>query len=153
MADVTSTVDEVAVGRYARLLSKRVKITAAQVLALNGTPVELVAAPGADKMLEFVSAVIHKPAGTAYADIHLDDEFLIQLRTTAVSLELEATGFMDQVTAQTRAIKPIASHYTPVANTALNLTMDNSEITTGNSDLYVTIVYLEYQNVVDNPAT
>lgn len=133
----------------------KVRIPSASVLALNATPYELVPAPSAtergDVWLEFIGAFLHKPAGTAYANIHVDDEFLVQLGTTTVSAELEATGFMDQITAQTRNILPLATHTTPLVNTALKLKMDNSEITTGTSDLYVTVLYREWSDVVVSP--
>lgn len=156
MTDVTSQVDEMATGRFVETKSKRIKLTSTQVLALNATPVELVAAPGADKMLEFVGAVVHKPAGTAYADVHTDDDIEIRYTNASgaqVNTLLECTGFVDQTTAQTRITRPIVTEYTPVANAALVAHMKTGEITTGNSPLYITIVYRVYQNVVDDPST
>lgn len=134
----------------------KVTIPAASVLALNATPYELVPAPSStlrgDVWLEFMGAFIHKPAGTAYDTIHNDDEFVVQLGTTTVSAELEATGFMDQATAQTRNILPLATHTTPLVNTALNLKMDNSEIKNGTSPIYVTVLYREWRDVVSAAA-
>lgn len=133
----------------------KVLIPSASVLALNATPYELVPAPSAtergDVWLEFMGAFIHKPAGRAYDTIHSDDEFVVQLGTTTVSAELECTGFMDQTTAQTRNILPLATHTTPLVNTALNLKIDNSEIVTGTSPIYVTVLYREWSDVVVAP--
>ncbi len=54
---------------YQRQAQAEVKVTSAQVLALNATPITLVAAPGADYAAIFEGAIIYKPAGTAYAGI------------------------------------------------------------------------------------
>lgn len=156
MADVTTHVDEVAIGRFVEQKSKRVKITSAELLALNATPKTLVAAPGTDKTLEFVSALVHKPAGTAYADIAAGEDIAIKYTDASgaqVNTSLECTGFLDQTTVQTRLTRPIVTEYTPVANAALVASMLTGEITTGDSDLYITITYRVYQNTTDNPST
>lgn len=44
---------------------KTIKITSLEILALNGTPKELVPAPGAGRAIEFVSAVLHLDYDTA----------------------------------------------------------------------------------------
>jgi hypothetical protein len=127
---------------------KRVSLTSAQVLALNATPITLIAAPGAGKALIFEGAVIHKPAGTAYGDVASDDDLAIKY-TDASGLavgECEMTGFADQTTTQMRYIRPYAaasaeSQITPVANSPLVAHMLNGEITTGNSAFHFEIYY------------
>jgi len=44
---------------------KNVRITSAEILALNATPKELVAAPGAGRAIEFVSAALFLDYGAA----------------------------------------------------------------------------------------
>jgi hypothetical protein len=127
----------------------KVVITSAQVLALNATPVTLIAAPGAGKMLVFDEAVVYKPAGTAYAAVGADDDLEIRYTNESgaqVNTLLECTGFVDQTSVQVRITRPIATEYTPVDNAALVLHMKTGEITTGNSPLYLTISY----HVVEN---
>lgn len=156
MTDVTSQIDDVSAGRFVEQKAVRVKITTAQLLALNATPVQLVEAPGPDKCLEFVSALWHKPAGTAYGGIASGDDISIKYTNGSgaqVNTSLECTGFLDQATAQTRITRPIVTEYKPVANAALVAHMLTGEVTTGDSDLYVTVTYRVYQNVVDDPAT
>jgi hypothetical protein len=122
----------------------KVVVSSAQVLSLNASPVTLVSAPGSGKMLVFDEAVVHKPAGTAYAGIEAGDDLAIKYSNASgaqVNTTLEVTGFMDQTTAQTRITRPIATEYTPAENAPLVLHMLNSEITTGDSPLYVTISY------------
>ena len=129
---------------------KRVVVTSAQVLALNATEIELVPAQGADTVVEFLGAVVHKPAGTAYADVGADDDLEIRYTDESgaqVNTLLECTGFVDQTTAQTRITRPIVTEYTPVINKGLFLHMKTGEITTGNSPLIVTIHFRTYKNV------
>lgn len=125
-----------------------VTITSAQLLALFATPQQIVAAPGANKALIFEGAVLQKPAGTAYAGIAAGEDLSVKY-TDAAGLEvsqIEAIGFLDQATAQTRYARPQSaatgdSSITPVANAALVLHLLVGEIITGDSDLEVRVYY------------
>jgi len=125
-----------------------VAIAAAAVLTLNATPVTLVAAPGAGFTLVFDLALVHKPAGTAYAGVAAGEDLAIKY-TDASGLEVgevETTGFVDQTTAQTRVIRPhtaasLVSSFTPVANAPLVAHMLTGEITTGDSPLRFRVFY------------
>lgn len=75
-----------------------VAITNAEIKALRATPKTLVAAPGANKFLEFVSAVLVNSGGSnaltesaANLAVKLNDG-----SGAAVSQAIEATGFIDQ---------------------------------------------------------
>jgi len=125
-----------------------VTLTAAQVLALNATPITLVAAPGANLALIFDGAVLHKPAGTAYAGVAAGEDLAIKY-TDASGLEVgqaEMTGFADQTTVQTRYIRPhtaasAISSITPAANAALVAHMLVGEIITGDSVFRFRVFY------------
>lgn len=125
-----------------------VTVTSAEVLALNATPVSLIAAPGANKALIFEGAVLFKAAGTAYAAVAAGEDLAIKY-TDASGDEVgqaEMTGFADQTTAQVRYIRPHTaasgvSDITPVANAALVAHMLVGEITTGDSDFDFRIYY------------
>lgn len=129
-----------------------VTITSAQLLALNATPQQVVAAPGANKAIIFEGAVIHKPAGTAYAAVAAGEDLSFKY-TDASGAEVgvcETTGFVDQATAQTRYVRPTAvgggvaataTQFTPVANAALVLHLLVGEITTGTSPLRLRVFY------------
>lgn len=130
-------------GHAAGLCIEDVTLTAAQILALNATPIALIAAPGANKALIFEGAVIHKPAGTAYAGVAAGEDLGIKY-TNGSGLEVaacEMTGFADQTTAQSRFIRPrtgaiaagTVSDLNVVANAALVAHMLVGEITTGDS--------------------
>lgn len=130
--------------------SSVVTITSAQLLALNATPQTIVSAPGAGKALIFDGALLHKPAGTAYAGIAAGEDLSVKY-TDESGAEVgvcETTGFLDQTTAQTRWIRPhapdgagVASQITPVANAVLALHLLVGEIITGDSDLLVQTHY------------
>lgn len=126
-----------------------VTLTSAQILALNATPITVIAAPGASKAVVVTGAVAYKAAGTAYGGIAAGED--VSLRYTdgsgAMLAVFEATGFLDQATAQTRyaypqsAVATASVEVTPVANAAIVAHMVTGEITTGTSDLVLRIFY------------
>lgn len=125
-----------------------VTISSAELLALNATPKELVPAPGAGFANVLDSIVAYKAAGTAYAGIAAGED--ISVRYTDGSgtelAEIEATGFLDQATAQTRFAYPYRaasgiSSVTPTANAAIVAHMLTGEITTGDSDLKLRVFF------------
>lgn len=125
-----------------------VTVSSAELLALNATPKQIVAAPGANLAIVLESVVAYKAAGTAYAGIAAGEDLAINYTNGAglELLEIETTGFLDQATAQTRyasafrAASGIAS-ITPVANAALVIQLLVGEITTGNSALKLRVYY------------
>ena len=136
-------------GHAAGMCIEDVTISSAEVLALNATPKELIPAPGANKAIIFLGAMIHKPAGTAYAGIAAGEDLAIKY-TNGSGLDLgqcEMTGFADQTTAQTRYLRPVVqgtapiSSFTPAANAALVAHMVVGEITTGDSPFRLRIFY------------
>lgn len=77
---------------------KEVAITAAEVKALATTPKTLVAAPGAGKCIEFVSALIKLDYGS---EVFAETADNMQIKYTdasgvGVSQLIEGTGFIDQ---------------------------------------------------------
>lgn len=120
-----------------------VTITSAQLLALNATPQTVLGAPGASKAIIPLGFLVHKPAGTAYGGIAAGEDLSLKY-TDASGAELaqmEATGFLDQATAQTRWAFPVTANLTPVANAAIVLHLLVGEIITGTSPLKVRFFY------------
>lgn len=128
-----------------------VTVTSAELLALSATPKTIVAAPGANKAIWFLGAVLTKAAGTAYAGVAAGEDLVFAYTNTA-GLDVgvcETTGFLDQATAQARIVNPqtgalaagTASDFTPAANAALVLALLAGEIITGDSDLKVRVFY------------
>jgi hypothetical protein len=73
-----------------------VSITNAQMLALRATPITLVAAQGAGRVIEFVSAQLFFDYTAAYTETA--DNMAVRLNNTTgaiVSQAIEATGFVD----------------------------------------------------------
>ena len=75
-----------------------VNITNAQIKALRAAPKELVAAPGANKFIEFISAWLFLDYGSNVLT-ESDDNLAVKFTDgsgAAVSQTVEATGFIDQ---------------------------------------------------------
>ena len=148
--------DSIEIGRLVGEFAVRTKITSAQLLALSATPQQIVEAPGAGKLIEFVSAVVHKPAGTAYAGVAAGEDLAIKYTDGSgaqVNTSLETTGFLDSAAAQTRLARAIVTEVVPVENAALVLQLLTGEITTGTSDLYVTVFYRIWRDVTQLPVS
>lgn len=125
-------------------------VTAAEVLALNATPVTLVAAPAAGLAHIVKRVTVYKPAGTAFAAVAAGDDLVVKYTNGSgaqASGVIECTGFLDQVTAETRVVgfpgatTTTAGDVEPVAAAALVLHMLGTEVTTGDSPLYVRVEY------------
>lgn len=139
---------QVIAGAHERFHRLRLQITSAQLLALNATPIALVAAPGAGKALIFEGMLVQKPAGTAYAGIAVGEDLSVKYTDSsgAEVAQCETTGFLDAATDQIRYVRPhaaasAASQITPVANAALVLHLLVGEIITGDSPLNIEIDY------------
>ncbi len=135
-------------GHSAGLIITDVTIPTAGVLTLFATAVEVLAAPGAGFAHVIVGAIIHKPAGTAYAAIAAGDDLALNY-TNDAGLQVascEMTGFADSTGVQTRWMHSyraasLVSSITPVANAAIIAQMLTGEITTGTSDFLFRIYH------------
>jgi hypothetical protein len=124
-------------------------LTAAQILALNGAPVQIVAAPGAGKMLVPVIATFQYKFGTlAYGNV-TDAAIVIgvsgTLGTQNEPIQTGATGFIDQTASQVAMTDvdsgPMAQ--TAVSNAALLVANEqgSGEFTTGDGTMVVMLWY------------
>jgi len=121
-----------------------ITVSSAELLALRATPKTLVAAFGANIISSFLSATLFLDYNsTAYVESSAD----IVARLTddsgaIVSTTLDSTGLLDATSDQLRTLKPIATDYTPIANTPIVLhNAGAGEWTTGDSPLYVYVRY------------
>jgi hypothetical protein len=122
-----------------------VTVSTAELLALNTTPKQLVAAPGAGNILVLELAQLWLDfATTAYDGIAAGEDLSIKY-TNGSGVEvaqIEATGFLDGTADETRYVKAAsAAAVQPVANAALVLHMLTGNIATGNSPLKVRTFY------------
>lgn len=132
-----------------------VTITSAQLLALNATPITLVAAPGAGKAILVRMIALTKPAGTAYAGIAAGEDLAFKYTDDSgaeCASRVETTGFLDQTTEEHRVVYAQAAvggvgQVEPVVNAAIVAHLLTGEIITGDSDLLVRV----YFDVLDFP--
>lgn len=129
------------------------KITSAQLLALNATPVTVIPAPGANLMIKIVSWSVRHGTGTAYSGIASGEDLALKYTNGSGAIAattIETTGFLDQTTAQIRLANALAgsgaaastpADLTPVANAAIVIQLLSGEITTGDFDLQVFVEY------------
>jgi hypothetical protein len=129
---------------------KTTEITTAQLLALSATPQTIVPAPGSGFAIVPLRMQLYKPAGTAYGGIAAGEDLVAKYTNGSgaqCSGVVEATGFLDQATAETRmvgmpgATGTTAGSYEPVDNAAVVLHMLTGEVTTGNTSLFVRVWY------------
>jgi hypothetical protein len=99
-----------------------VAVSVAEMLALRATPKELVAAPGAGYVLEFVSALFIYDYAAVFTESGQDIVARFTGTSGAIaSTTLDTTGLLDQTADQLRTLKPIVTDLTPVANSPLVL--------------------------------
>lgn len=124
-----------------------ISLTSAEILALRATPKVLVAAPGAGRVIEFVSAaVILKATATAYVESAAN--LVVRYGTTTgaiVSQVGEMTGFIDQTADMSTVLLPkVDPIATAVASTNVALVLHNNgaaEYTTGTGTMRVKVAY------------
>ena len=128
-----------------KILEKRVHVTSAELLALATTAKELVPAPGADKVLEFVSAVVKHNAGTAYVEVGAPDEMVIEYSGGQdVSAEIDVTNFLAVTDDEIRYLASTVAatvDLEALKNTSLVLFNSGTDWTTGTGTVDVRISY------------
>jgi len=95
-------------------------ISAAAMKTARATPVELVAAPGAGYVLEFLGAVFIYDYTAAFTES--SDNAVVRYTDGSgaiASTTLETTGLLDATSDQLRTLKAISTDLTPVANSPL----------------------------------
>lgn len=127
------------------LQSASVTITAAQLKALNTTPISLIAAPGEGYALALDSAVLFLDYGTAaYDGIAAGEDLNIRYTdgSGALVATIETDPFLTATADALRYVQPTtAAAITPVANAALVLYMATGNIATGDSPLKLKLYY------------
>jgi len=121
-----------------------VEISAAEILDLFATPKELVAAPGAGKLLEFISLLLAYDWGTVAYTIGTAGD--LQVKYTdgsgeAVSTTRAATGFLDAVADTLSSLDKLEATVEPVANAPLVLTIATASPTAGDSPIHARVAY------------
>ncbi len=126
-----------------------IEISAAEIILLNSAPKTLVAAQGADTVVEFISAMLIFDYGTvAYDGVAGGEDLVIEYATGQdLSASIEVTGFLDQANDEIRLIPkdltvfPITTDLVPLKNSAVRLLMKTGEIATGDGTMTVKVSY------------
>ena len=145
MAIITPSIEQVRQGNM-RARSQKTRIVDTQVLALNATPIEVVAAPGAG--LINIPTQVHLFLdfnSTAYAGIAGGEDLTLNYTGGVQMIAVEATGFLD-ASADDHAYGNVAAGVvgeskTPVVNAAMTLGLLVGEVTSGDSALEVEVFF------------
>jgi len=129
----------------------KVSIPAADIKTLRATPYELVAAPGANKLLQFVSAMLVLTAGSEVLT-ETDDNLAVEYddgAAVAASGAIESTGFIDAAADTVTSAIAAGDAIDALADVAnKNLALANTgdgEIAGNASDDAVLDVYITYK--------
>lgn len=124
------------------ILYAEVAVTSAELLALFTTPKELVAAPGAGYVLEFISAVFILDYGTAtYAT---NGNLTIAHDTTAVSDALAEGDFLFKTADSMSVVQALSADVILAENKAINLTLATGNPATGDGVVRVKVAYRKH---------
>ena len=119
-------------------------ISSTEILALNATPIAIIAAPGAGKANILQEITLYHAGGTAYAGIAAGEDIAFKYTDGSGQecfARVETTGLLDQTATQTRHISGASGAFaavptdglaTPTANAAIVIQILTGEITTGN---------------------
>lgn len=119
----------------------RVTLTSAQVLAIFTTPVQIIAAPGAGKIIFPTSASVNYVAG---ATPYTDHGGSLLLQNGANWFSFATLGFWDQAASQIYMNGSLAFQQPAVstfANKQLQITQSTANPTLGDGTLVVTVEY------------
>lgn len=137
---------------------QRSNFTAAQIQSANGTPLEVVAAPGAGFVLIVNRVIVSKAAGDAFGGIAGGEDltFLYETAGVAVVADIETTGFLDQATAEIRLSRAleVASglggiDLTDALDEAIEMSLLSGNITLG-SEVIVDVYYERFASFLVN---
>lgn len=121
--------------------SSTVTLSAAQVIALNATPIQLVAAQ-AGYLIQVVAAEAVYTKGASAFTLSGSTNLQIQYHTSAVLIaEQPLTGFIDQSSSKTAFLQSVLTSGIGIGGQAVEVTSDDSGITGGTGSTVAVTVY------------
>lgn len=127
-----------------KLFTDDVILTTAELLDLFTTPKSLVAAQGADTVVEFVSALLAYDYNTTVYTVGTAGDLQIKYTDGSgaeASSTRAATGFIDQASDQLSLLEKVGGTVVPVVNAALVLTCATANPTLGDSPINIRVTY------------
>jgi hypothetical protein len=121
-----------------------VDISAAEILDLFATPKELVAAPGAGKIAEFISLLLAYNWGSVAYTIGTAGDLQVKYTDgsgVAVSTTRAATGFLDAVADTLSSLDKLEATVEPAVDAPLVLTVATASPTAGDSPIHAKVAY------------
>jgi hypothetical protein len=126
-------------------VTNTIELTSVNIKALAGTPITLIAAQGADTVIEFISAVMVHNAGTAYVEPSAPDDMVIQYGTgTDLTAAIDATGFLTVTDDEMRRVTTnlaITADLIPEKDSLVQLLNTGSNYTTGTGTMTIFATY------------
>ncbi len=127
--------------------SATVTLTAAQVIALNATPIQLVAAQ-AGYLIQVVATEMLYTKSTAFT-ITASKHLILQYHTSAVQISsLLTTGFIDQSSSKTAFSLATGSGGVGIGGQAVEISSDDSGIAAGTGSTVAVTVYYNVLKVL-----
>lgn len=127
--------------------SATVTLTTAQVIALNATPIQLVAAQ-AGKLIQVVAVEMLYTKSTAFT-ITSSKSLIVQYHTSAVLInKVSTTGFIDQASSKTAMVLGMGAGGVGVGGQAVEITSDDSGVGAGTASTVAVTVYYNVLNVL-----
>lgn len=123
-----------------RVKSKRVTLTSAQVLALNGTPVTLISAPWAGLFVDVISVT----AAVDYNSAAYATNTTIELRYTngsGAKVSADVAALLTATADKTVTVKGVTTELVNVANAPVVARVATGNPVTGNSPISFQVTY------------
>jgi len=124
-----------------RIYERIVEIPVAEVLTLFSAPVVIVPAPGAGKVIEFISAVLFLDFGTTQYITAGNLRFHMATTGTIVSDQIDTGDFMDEEADTYRVVQALSQDISLEDNEALTLMCKTADPTAGDSPISVRVSY------------
>lgn len=129
--------------------SATVTLTAAQVIALPGTPIQLVAAQ-TGKLIQVVAVEMAYVKGASAFTIGASKHLTVQYHTIATLIsQVSTTGFIDQATSKTAMVLGSGAGGVSTGGVAVEITSDDTTpVSSGTGSTVAVTVYYNVLNVL-----
>lgn len=125
-----------------------VTLTAAQVIALDGAPIQLVAAQSG-KLIQVVAVEMAYIKGSAAFTISASKHLIVQYHTSAILIsQVNTTGFIDHASSLTAMVLGSGAGGLSIGGQAVEINSDDTGISVGTGSTVKVTVYYNLLNVL-----